>query len=94
MRATVTKTLSAWYPNATIELKKLGGFNLEVWISKQEFETISYLERKQLLETVGSAWCDRFGDWKCPTMVVRDDKAGKDLATYHCLFRYARIEQE
>ena len=55
---------------------------------------MSYLNRKALLEIVGKNWCDSFGGWKCPTIIVRDDKGGKQLASYHCLFSYATIEQE
>jgi hypothetical protein len=34
------------------------------------------------------------GGWKCPAIVVRDSKSGKELASYHCLFRFASAEQE
>jgi hypothetical protein len=93
-RAAMTKTLAASFPTAAIELKQLGGFNLEVWISKKEFESISYLDRKTLLETVGKPWCDKFGGWKCPTITVRDDKGGKELGAYHCLFSRSTIGDE
>jgi hypothetical protein len=93
-RDAMTKTISAWFPTARIELKQLGGFNLKVWISKHDFETVSYLDRKGLLETVGRSWCESFGGWKCPVIAVRDDKNGKEIASYHCLFSYAKIEEQ
>ena len=86
------KSLSQSFQTDDVQLKQLGGFNLEVWIAKTNFESVSYLDRKSLLDGVGKGWCHSFGGWSCPTIVVRDEKSGKELASYHCLFGYAKIE--
>ena len=91
-RDAMTKTLSLSFQTDDIQVKQLGAFNLEVWIAKTNFESVSYLNRKSLLESVGKGWCDGFGGWSCPTIAVRDEKTGKELASYHCLFRYVTIE--
>jgi hypothetical protein len=93
-RAAIVKTLSQSYPTADVQVKQLGGFNLELWISKKNFESISYLDRKGVLETVGRGWCESYGGWECPTITVRDEKSGKELGSYHCLFSYAKIEEQ
>lgn len=91
VRTAITARFAESYPSASVHLKQLGGYNLEIWIARRSFETLGYLDRKALLESVGKDWCDRFGGWECPAIVVREIKAGNRLGTYHCLFRYATI---
>jgi hypothetical protein len=74
-----------------LRLNQIGGENLEVWISQKQFESVAYLDRKTLMDAVGKQWCDTAGITKCPTVVVRDEKTGKNLAIYHCMFSYSDL---
>jgi|GEM_PF-2978354 hypothetical protein len=93
-RAAIVKTFSQSFPAAEIQVKQLGAFSLEVWISKKNFESVGYLDRKALVESVGKGWCDLYGGWMFPTVAVRDEKSGKELAVYHSLFHNTTMEQE
>lgn len=93
-RASIATMFSIAFPAAEIQVKQLGGYSLEVWISRRDFESVGYLQRKGLIEIVGKGWCERYGGWTCPTVAVRDDKGGKELAVYHCLFSYATMEPQ
>jgi hypothetical protein len=87
-RATVEGTFALVLPNTAVRLRQLGGYNLEVWISQKDFESINYLDRKQLIDRIGVGWCRTATDdgwWWLPTISVRDERSGKALA------RYARL---
>jgi hypothetical protein len=91
MRSAIVARLTSSF-STDIQLKQLGGYSLEIWISKKSFESVGYLDRKSILQSIGKDWCDKFGGWKSPTVVVRDATSGKDLATYHCTFGNTTIE--
>jgi hypothetical protein len=90
-REAVAKTLSVSFPTASVRLNQIGGENLEVWISQKEFESVAYLDRKTLMDLVGKQWCEKVSISKCPTVVVRNEKTGANLAIYHCMFSYSDL---
>lgn len=90
-RTAVTKLFSQALPTTDVKLKQLGGYNLEVWTPQKEFESSSYLDRKALMDATGKEWCTTTEFFMCPTVVVRDEKTGKNLAIYHCMFSYSDL---
>jgi hypothetical protein len=79
------------FPVSHVELKQYGGFNLEIWIPQKQFVSITYLERKALMDSVGAEWYKTAGFLLCSTVTVRDEKSGKNLAIYHCMFSYSDL---
>jgi hypothetical protein len=90
-RAAIAKTFAQALPATDVKLKQLGGYNLEIWILQKEFESITYLDRKALMDSVGAEWYKTAGFIRFSTVTVRDEKSGKNLAIYHCLFGYSDL---
>jgi hypothetical protein len=90
-RTAVTKLLSQALPATDVMLKQLGGYNLEVWIPQKEFESITYLDRKALMDSVGEEWYKTARFIRFSTVTVRDEKTGRNLAIYHCMFTYSDL---
>jgi anti-sigma factor RsiW len=93
-RTAITKMFAQALPAAHVELKQYGAYNLEIWIPQREFESITYLDRKALMDSVGSEWYKTAGFLLCSTVTVRDEKSGKNLAIYHCMFSYSDLNPD
>jgi hypothetical protein len=74
VRDAIMKLFTQGLSATDVELRQLGGYNLEIWIPQREFESISYLDRKALMDAAGRDWCTMADFLLCPTVVVRDEK--------------------
>jgi hypothetical protein len=90
-RAVITKIFSQALPATDVKLRQLGADNLEIWLPQKEFESITYLDRKALMDSVGAEWYKTAGFIQFSTVTVRDEKSGKNLAIYHCMFSYSDL---
>src|ERR1017187_4105250 len=76
-RAAIAKTFAQALPATDVKLKQLGGGKLGIWIV--------------LMDSVGAEWYKTAGFIRFSTVTVRDEKSGKNLAIYHCLFGYSDL---
>lgn len=79
-------------PQADVRLEQLGGFNLEIWISQHDFDSVAYPDRKGFVETVGKTWCGPAPYTLMPSVAIRDVRSGKEVAAYSCVFSYASLD--
>jgi hypothetical protein len=81
--------------NAEVRVEQRGGFNLEVWVNKRDWESIPYPDRKGFTADAGKRWCEhpdiREKHVFLPSVKVRDLKNGADFASYSCLLASASI---
>jgi len=95
-RVSVEALLSSRLPdNAQLRLEQHGGFNLAIWVSQSDLESVPYPDRKSFIETVGRAWCEAPGlkshHGTLPSVTVRDVRSGNELASYSCVFSHASV---
>jgi hypothetical protein len=88
-RTALNSGFAAQFDTFDIRVVQLGGFNVEVWIPRRNFDSVNYLDRKAFVETSGGAWCSSADGWTSPTLTVRDAGTAKALAVFHCTFRYS-----
>jgi hypothetical protein len=93
-RSDIVARFSVRFDSPNVRVEQLGGFNVEVWIPRHEFDSINYLDRKAFLEQTGAQWCDKVDGWSSPTVTVRDAGTGKNLAVFHCVFRYSDLNPD
>jgi len=91
-RGAVAYQFALTIPQADIRLEQLGGFNLEVWITQHDFDSMPYPDRKGFVERVGKAWCGPVEQMLLPSLAIRDVHNGKELASYSCVFSYASLD--
>ena len=87
----VSAALEAWLSGATSEarIEPRGGNNLEVYVSKDSFESVRYPDRGDFTDDVGAAWCENTGrdsHWVLPSVKIRDIRSGDTLGSYSCVF--------
>ncbi len=94
-RSRIAAGFSGTFRTPNVRVEQLRGFDVEVWVPLHDFDSVNYLDRKALIEQSGGQWCDNAdSDWLFPTLTVRDAKTGKNLAVFHCLFRYSDLNPD
>jgi hypothetical protein len=73
-------------PAAEPRIVCLKGSNIEVYVTRREFETVSYPDRESFVVKVGKAGCESALSLFLPTVQMRDMKTGKVLGSYGCAF--------
>jgi hypothetical protein len=65
-------------------------YTVRAYISKTSYMSVDYLDRDEVIKTIGKTWCGGKGVLRMylPKMVLRDNKTGEDLGSYWCLLGF------
>ena len=86
--------ITALIPEAQPRIEPYVGNNLKIFITKENFESVPYPDRKDFVSKVGKTWCNSVDSfWLLPSVYIRDIKSGKELASYSCTLRYAQLKK-
>ena len=77
--------------SADPRLEILHGGNLEVYLTRAEFERIPFPDRTEAVTSVGKAWCSNIAHTYLPSVRFRDIRTGEEFASYGCVSRRASI---
>lgn len=76
--------LDAAYPGTYPLVERMGAENVDIYMTRGEFESIPYPDRKDALKAIGRTW-DPFTRWYYFSSVqFRDIHSGKVMASYSC----------
>ena len=75
---------SAAFSTFEFRIVRMSSENIDIFISRKDFETVSYPDRKDVIAQIGRSW-GAFADWYCFASVrIRDVATGKVFADYSC----------
>jgi len=81
------------YPRGWTEtrIERMHGDNIDIFISRKDFESIPYPDRKETITRIGKSWRD-FSSWYFfPSVRIRDVRTGEILADYSCTFNSSSL---
>jgi hypothetical protein len=85
--------LAAWFgPEVKARIEQRRGNNVEVYLSKDDFESVPFPDRGRFVGDVGFAWCSNSSRSFLPSVVIRDLRSGDRFDTYNCLLSSFRPE--
>ncbi|HLG44078.1 MAG TPA: hypothetical protein VI337_03595 [Nitrospirales bacterium] len=87
----VRLALAASFPAAYPRLELLKGQNLDIYLSKDEFHSVPYPDRSEVVATVGRTWCKKVEHTFLPAIRFRDITTGSVLASYGCTMERASL---
>jgi len=75
--------------NTALRIEPRRGDNLEIYLRKDDFESVPYPDRADFVKAIGKAWCDNTGEdwhWLLPSVYMKDIRTGEELASHSCVF--------
>lgn len=76
--------LAQAFPDANPRIEQLQAQNLDVYIHRQDFESVAYPDRKTTVKNIGKSWGDHTHWYYASSVRIRDIRTGKVLASYSC----------
>ena len=92
--AAVRLTLASVMPDVDPRLEFLEGSNLDIYITRKEFEEIPFPDRPATVEKVGKAWCEKVDHTYLPVVQIRDIKTGEVFGKFSCTTDHVSIEEK
>ena len=89
--AAVADALAFELPGALFRLEEMKAGNVNIFLSRQQFELLPYPDRDESVQRIGAAWCQKVDRAFAPTVRVRDIRTGETLATFSCLTGRAKL---
>jgi hypothetical protein len=89
----VSLALAGSFPAAHPRLELLKGQNLDIYLSKDEFQSVPYPDRSEAVAKVGRTWCKQVEHTFLPTIQFRDITTGSVLASYGCLMERPSLSE-
>lgn len=71
-------------PYVEPRIEFLQGANLNIYLKRQEFESIPFPDRSDAVRRIGKAWCEKVEGAFLPAIKIRDIRTGEELAKYSC----------
>ena len=70
---------------------ELDGGSLDVYVRKNDFESIPFPDRRQFIEDLGTVWCKKGSSGFLPTLTIDDIRTGEKLGAYSCTLSRATL---
>ena len=70
---------------------QLDGGSLEVYVTKNDFESVPFPDRRQFIEDLGTVWCSKGSSGFLPTLTIDDIRTGEKLGAYSCTLSRATL---
>jgi hypothetical protein len=80
-------------PDAEPRLEFLEGANLNIYVTRQQFETIPFPDREDAVELIGKAWCKNVEHTYLPVVCLRDIRTGEEFASYSCTTGHTSVKE-
>ena len=77
--------LAVALPQAVPRLELLQGDNLNIYITRREFQSVPFPDRSDVLRKVGTKWCSLVDHIFLPAIEFRDISTGTSLGSYGCV---------
>lgn len=82
------------FPNSWPRVELMGTSNVDIYMSRQDFEAVPFPDRSPAVKRVGEAWA-RYTDWyNFSSVRIRDVRTGDDLASYSCTTGSVTLEKK
>jgi hypothetical protein len=67
--------------------------NVELFMTKEDFESVPYPERQAFVKQIGGLWCAHLDSFFfLPSVQIRDIRSGDKLASYSCALEALKRE--
>jgi hypothetical protein len=76
--------LAVVLPHAYPRIDQMQGGNLDIYLSKHDFQEVDYPDRAQFVKAIGETWCAGIDCSFLPAVQFRDIRTGEILDTYSC----------
>lgn len=73
------------FPDSNGRLEFLQGANLDVFMTRAEFQSLPFPDRGRGVQDIGKAWCNVVDYTFLPLVQIRDLRNGQVLASYSCV---------
>jgi hypothetical protein len=90
----VRMALTVAMPDVTPRLEFLEGSNLDIYVTRKEFEEIPFPDRSAMVERIGQAWCEKVDHTYLPVVQIRDIKTGEVFGKFSCTTDHVTIEEK
>jgi hypothetical protein len=74
------------YPAVVPRYELLKDSGLDIYITRQQFESVPFPDRETVVRNIGSAWCDHVSHVRLPEVRLRDVRTGEEFGTFGCGF--------
>jgi hypothetical protein len=88
----VQAALADVFPSAAPRLDYLAGSNLDIYVSRRDFEGIPFPDREAATKKIADAWCSHVEHTYLPVVRVRDIRTGDLFAKCSCSTGTASVE--
>jgi hypothetical protein len=78
--------LALAFPNAIPRLEPLRDSGLDIYLTRQQFESVPFPDRETVVRNIGSAWCDHVSLVRLPEVRLRDVRTGEEFGSFGCEF--------
>jgi hypothetical protein len=80
-------------PEAAPRLEFLQGGNLEIYLTRHEFEVVPYPDRADVVQRIGEAWCKKVEHTYLPVVRLRDIRTGEEFGSFSCTTGHVSIRE-
>jgi hypothetical protein len=81
-------------PDSFPRLEVMEGSNLDVYLTRKEFEDVAFPDRPSVLERVGKAWCKEVNHSYLPKLRIRDIRTGQEFGSFSCVSEHVAISEQ
>ena len=89
MNRVVVVLTESFHTYPRLELMKAQ--NLDIYLGRDEFQSVPYPDRSESVARVGRVWCKQVEHTFLPAVRFRDIATGSTLASYGCLMKQASL---
>ena len=75
-------------PFAEIRLQPMRGNNLDIYVTKDDFESIPYPDRDNFVTSIGQGWCANVSNYFLPVVKIKDIRTGAIMDKCSCFYSY------
>jgi hypothetical protein len=90
----VRRALAGAFPAASPRLEFMKGGNLNVYVTRQAFETVPFPDRDDAVAQAGKSWCSHVALTFMPSVRFRDIRTGEQLGKYSCTSAKATLDKQ
>jgi hypothetical protein len=79
--------------DAVPRLEFLQGGNLDIYLTRHEFEVVPYPDHSDVVQRIGEAWCKKVEHTYLPVVRLRDIRTGEEFGSFSCTTGHVSIRE-